>query len=236
MQDGSELIPAVTNRRHAKRDTRRLDALLRPADALGHRRFRHQVGTGDLGGRQTTDGPQRQRDRRRAGQCRMTTHEQQNQRVVLIRAVEAVSGWNHLLLDRRLHHHHRLALSSGDVGAEVVGHAPRGDVDQPAARIVGDTLIGPLHRRREQRFLHGVFGGSEITKPADHRAEHLRCQLAQQVAVRICWRRHTSDGGALITSRTSIRMFIGSPPLPGAADARAAISYARCAVSQSTIQ
>ena len=37
-------------------------------------------------------------------------------------------------------------------------------------------------------------------------------------------RRHTSTGGALITSRTSIGMFNGAPPGPGAADARAAIS------------
>ena len=39
-----------------------------------------------------------------------------------------------------------------------------------------------------------------------------------------------------MTWRTSMGMFIGAPPLPGAADARAAISYARCGVSQSTIQ
>jgi hypothetical protein len=33
-----------------------------------------------------------------------------------------------------------------------------------------------------------------------------------------------STGGALITSRTSIGMFNGSPPGPGAVEARAAIS------------
>jgi hypothetical protein len=33
-----------------------------------------------------------------------------------------------------------------------------------------------------------------------------------------------STGGALMTSRTSIDMFNGTPPFPGAADARAAIS------------
>ena len=33
-----------------------------------------------------------------------------------------------------------------------------------------------------------------------------------------------STGGALITWRTSIGMFSGTPPFPGAADARAAIS------------
>ena len=101
----------------------------------------------------------------------------------------------------------RLAPAAGELGADVIGHAPRGDLDQPAARVVGHAFARPLHRRREQRFLHRVLGGGEVAEAADHRAEHLRRQLAQQVlagdvqpAVR-----HTSTGGALITSRTSMR-------------------------------
>ena len=45
-----------------------------------------------------------------------------------------------------------------------------------------------------------------------------------------------SGGGALITGRTSIGMFNAAPPGPGAADAWAAIAYARSGVSTSTIQ
>ena len=45
-----------------------------------------------------------------------------------------------------------------------------------------------------------------------------------------------SCGGALITSRTSIGMLRGTPPRPGAADARAAIAYACPGLSTSTIQ
>ena len=108
----------------------------------------------------------------------------------------------------------------------MIGHAPRGDLDQPAARIVGHALVGPLHRRGEERLLHGVLRGGEVAEAADHRAEHLRRQLAQQVLVggSVDAIGHTSTGGALITWRTSIGMFSGAPPLPGAADARAAIS------------
>ena len=63
----------------------------------------------------------------------------------------------------------------------MIGHAPRGDLDQPAARIVGHAFSRPLHGRREQRLLHRVFGGGEVAEAPDHRAEHLRRELAQQV-------------------------------------------------------
>ena len=117
-------------------------------------------------------------------------------------------------------------------------HAPRGHVDQPAAWVVGHALLGPLHRRREQRLLHCVLRGSEVAETPDDRPEDLRREVAQQaLAGRVqAARRHRSTGGALITSRTSIGMFSGAPPGPGAADARAAISYARWGLSTSTIQ
>ena len=102
-----------------------------------------------------------------------------------------------------------------------------GDLDQPAARVVGHALARPLHGRRDQRFLNRVLRGGEIAEAPDHGAEHLRREVAQQVLGRRGSRRrwnHMSTGGALITWRTSIGMLSGAPPLPGAADARAAIS------------
>src|SRR5678815_3946651 len=104
----------------------------------------------------------------------------------------------------------------------MIGHPPHGDLDQPAARVVGDPVRGPLLRRRDERLLHRVLRGGEIAEAADHRAEHLRRELAQQALTGEAG--HTSTGGPLITSRTSIGMLSGLPPGPGAADARAAIS------------
>jgi len=69
---------------HAERDARRLDPLLRPADALRHRGLGHQVRVGDLGRRQAADRPKRQGDRGRSCQRRVTAHEQQDERVVAI--------------------------------------------------------------------------------------------------------------------------------------------------------
>ena len=141
---------------------------------------------------------------------------------------------------RRAHvpHRDRLAAPPGQLGAELIDHAPGGDLDQPAARVVGHALLGPLQGGREQRLLDRVLRGGEIAEAPDHRAENLRRQLAQQVlASEVEGRsRHMSTAGADITSRTSIRRFIGAPPGPGAADARAAMAYACCGLSTSTIQ
>src|SRR5689334_2745031 len=99
-------------------------------------------------------------------------------------------------------------------------------MNQPAARVVRHAFLRPLHAGGDERFLHRVFGGGEVLEAADRRAENLRRELAQQIlGGRIqSGNRHTSTGGALITSRTSIGMFNGLPPAPGAADAPAAIS------------
>ena len=110
--------------------------------------------------------------------------------------------------------------------AQVIGHAPRGDLNQPAARVVRHALARPLQRGGEQRLLHRVFRGGEVAEAPDHGAEHLRRQLAQQVlAGEVAGAAVTRRRAApLITWRTSIGMFIGLPPGPGAAEARAAIS------------
>ena len=175
----------------------------------------------------------------------MTAHEEQDERVVLVHpALDAsLADARSEVVDRRrfgrdLRDDDGLAAAPRQLGAHVIGHAPRRDVDQPAARVVGHALLGPLQGRREERFLHRVLGGGKVAEAPDHRAENLRRELAQQVLAGRVQRleRHMSTGGALITSRTSIGMFSGTPPLPGAADARAAISYARSLLSQSTIQ
>ena len=127
---------------------------------------------------------------------------------------------------RCFHRDDSFPATPGQIGAQVVRHAPRGDLDEPAPRVVWHALVGPLHRRREQGLLHRVFRGGEITEATEHRAENLRRELAQQVLAGGVQgvSRHMSAGGALMTSRTSIGMFSGTPPFPGAADTRAASS------------
>ena len=168
----------------------------------------------------------------------MAAHEEEDQRVVLVgdvgrhasrrraQCVERREFWRgrHLLLGWRLGDHGRFAPPPRELGAQLIGHAPHGDMNQPSARVVGHALIRPLHGRRKECFLDGIFCLRKVTKTANHGAENLRRELAQQVLPRRVQSVgvHRSAGGALITSRTSIGMFSGTPPLPGAAETRAA--------------
>src|SRR5262249_54109690 len=103
--------------------------------------------------------------------------------------------------------------------ANLVGDAPRRDVDQPAAWILGHALGRPLCRRREEGFLHRVLRRREVAVAPHHHAQNIGRQLAEED------RDHSSrSGGTVITCRTSIGMLRGFPPEPGAADAWAAIS------------
>ena len=118
---------------------------------------------------------------------------------------------------------------AGGVGPDLVGEPARGDGDQPALWMVGQAVRRPLRRRRDQRLLHGVLAGREVAIPADQRAQDRRREVAQQVLGRGIERwRHASGvqsgGGPLITWRTSIAMFNGVPPRPGAAEASAAMA------------
>jgi hypothetical protein len=65
MQHGVQALGTLHVRGHPERHARRFDPLLGPANSLRHRRFGHEKGRRDLGGRQTSNRPQRQRDRRR---------------------------------------------------------------------------------------------------------------------------------------------------------------------------
>src|SRR5262249_55794932 len=116
-----------------------------------------------------------------------------------------------------------------ELASLIVGETPRGDVNEPASRVVGQALTRPLVGGCDERFLYRIFRSTEVPESPDDRAEHLRRKFSQQGLdpriVRIVPDAHVNSlGGALIPSRTSIGMFIGTPPLPGAAEARAAIS------------
>ena len=74
----------------------------------------------------------------------------------------------------------RLAPVTGDVAAQLVREAARGDRHEPAARVVGNAVRGPLDRGGEERLLDRVLGGVERAEAPDQRTEDLRRELAQQ--------------------------------------------------------
>ena len=181
------------------------------------------------GGEAITDGAKRQRDLRRRRQRRMATEEIQVQRVVML--VGGAGSEGDLLVGRNQADDELLAQPARRVGANLIGQAPRRDRDQPPAWVLGHSLARPLFRRGDQRFLDRVFAVAEVAVPPEQRAQDAGRVLQQDFVDQ-----RNSGGGPLMTCRTSIGMFIGLPPGPGAADAAAAIAYARSGVSTSTIQ
>src|SRR5271156_185005 len=166
----------------------------------------------------------------------MATHKQQDEGVVLFGFTLSIDGRSQLV---HLHGRDGLALPAGQFTAHVVRHAAKGDLYQPGPWIAGKALKRPLRGSRYQGLLNGVLRGGEVPKTADHHAEYLRREIAQQVLssdVQQLVRHGSSSVLACMICRTSMGMLNGTPPGPGPADNRAAISYARCGPSTSTIQ
>jgi hypothetical protein len=120
-----------------------------------------------------------------------------------------------------------LSPSPGSLAAPLVDEATGGDCHEPRPWIVRHLLLWPLQRCGEQRFLHGVLAGVELSVAPHERAEDLRRELAQQALYSIF--QPQKSGGASITRRTSIGTLTN-------ATMREAISIARASLSTSTIQ
>lgn len=147
---------------------------LRPTDPLCHRRLGDEIRPGDLRRRQSADRSQGERDLRGRGQFRMAAEEEQGEGVVLARRLGRVRVPGRECRGLLLPRPPRL------LAAQRVRQPPRGDPDQPAARILRHTVLRPLPGRREQRLLYGVLGGVEMAVAPDQRAEDLRRVAVQQ--------------------------------------------------------
>lgn len=134
-----------------------------------------------FGGREPAHRAQSERQLRWRRQCRMTTQEQQRERVVARR--RRVVTWRRC--QRRIR---RPAIRQIDLtpfgrryAAQFVGQALASDGDQPSARVAGHALHPPLLRGRDERLLHGIFCRIERATAAQQRTEGLGRELAQQV-------------------------------------------------------
>ncbi len=147
----------------------------------------------------------------------MAAHAHQDQRVLF--------RFNVLGLRKRVPHGERLLFfpaSSRRAAPDFIGEPPAGYLCEPRSRILRNAIRRPLPRGGQQSFLHRIFRCREISVPPHQEPEHLRHKVAKQVLER---RFHQlTSGGPLSTCLTSIGMFSGVPPCPGAADAFAAIS------------
>ena len=75
-----------------------------------------------------------------ADKRRVAAHEQQVERVVPRVGALRVGGERDLLVRRHEADDELLAVAAGGLGSDLIGDAPRGDLDQPPARVVGQAL------------------------------------------------------------------------------------------------
>ena len=137
----------------------------------------------DLGGGEAADRAQRERDLRRRRQRRVAAQEEQGRACRPVRRGRVASRRARVRRRRR-----RVVLAARRASSPRSSSISRrvATVVSHAARVVGTTLLGPLHARREQRLLHRVLAGVEVAVATHERAEDLRRELAQQVLGRRC--------------------------------------------------
>lgn len=172
---------------------------LGPADALRHRRLRHEEGVGDLTGGEPADSAQGQRHLRCGRQVGVAAAEEEDERVVARLGV----GGRQWLRGRRL-----LATGPRGLAAPGVDETPGGHRRQPRARVPR-RVLGPHPQRLDQRLLQRVLGGVEVLATADQAREDARDEGAQRALVQRSRRlldhgAQSSAGASDMTSRMSI--------------------------------
>ena len=108
----------------------------------------------------------------------MAAHEDEIERVVMLGPACFVRGECDLLLRRHEADDDCLAMTARGLGTDVIDKAARGDLDEPAARVVGHAVTRPVRRRSDERFLQRVLARGEVAEASRDRAEHLRRELA----------------------------------------------------------
>ncbi len=177
--------------------------LLGAADPLRHRRLGHEERARDLRGRQPADGAQRERDRRRRRERGVAAHEEQDERVVVLRSARCSRPRQRRgRSSGRLRHAATVPRGGGARSRCARGRSSAARRRESASRAGCRACPAPATGRGgDQRFLHRVFGRGEVAEAPDDGAEHLRRELAQQVLGRDSRsesrrRSHVVGGGA----------------------------------------
>ena len=105
----------------------------------------------------------------------MAAHKDQSQRVILM-AFILNSRCRHLITG--LKGRFGFAPPAGRFTSQVVGYAPRRNLNQPAARVIRNAFARPLDGCCQQRFLNRILGSGEVMEAADNGTEHLGRELA----------------------------------------------------------
>ncbi len=168
-QDPVDALPELFRRRRAVRDPRVADLALCAHEPLGHRRLGHEEDACDLGGGQTAERAQRQRDLRLEAQRRVTAGEDQPQPVVLhVGAGSPLRQRTFLLADERLEV--EPGFHAGPP-PQPVERLVAGRAYQPGARARRLAVDRPTLQRQRVRVLQRVLRDVEIADQPDQRGQ-----------------------------------------------------------------
>jgi hypothetical protein len=103
----------------------------------------------------------------------MAAQKQQGQRVVLIRHLLVVGSRCKEFVGWYTRRDRVFAAPASLLTAQLVGHPPGGDRDQPAPRALRHASVGPLNGSCKQCLLHRVLTRIELPSAPDERAEDL---------------------------------------------------------------
>ncbi len=196
-RDVTLVVDQVDHREHGTEAVRQLgvvrdavwnvggtDLVLCPDETLRHRRLWHQKRTRDLGGPQTSEQPQRQRDLRAGRQSRVAAGEDQPQPVV-------AHGTDLGLVVRGARVEQRgldVAVVARRLAPEAVDRAVAGRGHDPAARIRRDAGRGPAPRGDDECVLDRLFGDVDVAEEANQGRDDTAVLLAEDMLDRGAFR------------------------------------------------
>src|SRR6476646_98883 len=106
----------------------------------------------------------------------MATHIYEDESVIFTGVAPRVRRWNDVA---GFHCGDSLPLPASHIAANLVGHPPGCDLDQPCVWVVRHTLPRPLGGSGHERLLNSVLGSREIPVSAENCSEHLRSEFSQ---------------------------------------------------------
>jgi len=96
----------------------------------------------------------------------MAAHEQQNKCVVFAGVRLGILGQRQSF---RFFRYNLFAMPPRHLASNVIGHSPRSHLDQPSARIGGNSISWPLRGSSDQCFLYRVLRCRKVAESSHNR-------------------------------------------------------------------
>src|SRR5262249_23213398 len=159
--------------RHAEGNAGGLDLALGAYEPLRHRRFGDEERAGDLGGRESTNGPEDKGDLLIDGQRWMAASEDQLEPVASnLRVIES-AGCVHRLPRSLCCFDEACLLGERAVAPDAIEGTVASSSDEPRPRVGGHAVSRPAVGRNRERVLRRFLGEVEVAEEADRCGEDI---------------------------------------------------------------